>query len=216
VLQTLRPMNVEITGRKTSHFTRVAAIFAHELGVPFELVSVKDLWTLESTTYGGNPALKIPSVRIGTSVVFGTENVCRKLVEHAGRAGDARIVFPEHATSDAARCAQELTWHAMSAQVTLILGTMLSKLPPDDIFFRKARTGLEGALTWLDANLGRVLDELPRPRDLSVFEVSLFCLVEHLAFRPTLPEGAPPGLRQFAAGFGTRPSAERTPYVLSR
>lgn len=206
---------VEITGRGTSHFTRVATIFAHELAVPFELVTVYDLTSVDVAAYGGNPALKIPTLRIGASRVFGAENACRKLAEHAGRADDPRIVWPERATSDLARCAQELTWHAMSAQVTLILGTLIGQLPPEHVFFTKARLGLLGALAWLDENLGRVLDELPKGRELSMFEVTLFCLVEHLAFRRTLDEEPPPALRAFAAEFGTRASARSTPYRLA-
>jgi hypothetical protein len=53
---------------------------------------------------------------------------------------------------------------------------------------------------------------LPTPRDLSVFEVTLFCLVEHLPFRGTLPLTPYPALRQFAEEFGARASAEATPY----
>lgn len=203
---------VEIVGRSSSHFTRVATMFAHELGVPFELVTVRDLTSSDPAMYGGNPALKIPSLRIGSSVVFGAENVCRRLAEHAGRSEDPRIVWPERATSDLVRCAQELTWHAMGAQVQLIVGVMLGGLPPESVVFTKTRTGLEGALAWLDANLARVLEELPQPRELSVLEVTLFCLIEHLDFRRTLASEVPPRLRQFATERGARASARKTPY----
>lgn len=203
---------VELIGRRTSHFSRVAMMFAHELGVPFTLVPVDDLTTLDSAAYAGNPALKVPALRIGTSFLIGTENICRRLAEHAGRGDDPRIVWPERATSDVLRCAQELTIHAMAAQVTLILGIKLGKLPADNVFFVKARTGLEGSLAWLDEHVAQALAELPRERAVSLFEVSLFCLVEHLFFRRTIDREPPPALRRFATEFGARESARKTPY----
>ena len=75
----------------------------------------------------------------------------------------------------------------------------------------KARAGLEGALRWLDAHISQCIAALP-PRGLSVFEVSLFCLVEHLAFRPTVPLGPYPELTGFCARFGSRESARQTAY----
>ncbi len=203
---------VELVGRSSSHFTRVAAIFAHELGVPFELVVVGDLTSLDAAVYGGHPARKIPSLRVGSSVVFGAENVCRKLAEIAGRGSDPRVVWPEHLTTDVARNAQELTWLAMSAQVQLILGAGLGKLPPDNAYLVKTRTGLDGALAWLDANLSDALDALPRERDLALLEVTVFCLMEHLDFRRTVPNDSHPNLRRFSAAFATRSSAQRTAY----
>jgi hypothetical protein len=57
-----------------------------------------------------------------------------------------------------------------------------------------------------------VLAALPSARDLSLFEVTLFCLVEHIAFRDTLPLAPFPRLQSFADDFGTRPSARATRY----
>lgn len=202
---------VQLVGRSSSHFTRVAAIFAHELGVPFDLV-VSELTSLDAEVYGGHPALKIPTLRVGASVVFGAENICRRLVELAGRGGDPRVVWPESLTTDVARSAQELTWLAMSAQVQLILGAGLGKLPPDNAFLVKTRAGLGGSLAWLDAHLSDALDTLPHDRDLALLEVSLFCLVEHLDFRRTVPIDPHTNLRRFAVEFATRPSAQRTAY----
>jgi glutathione S-transferase len=206
------PPRVELVGRSTSHFTRVATIFAHELGVPFELSIVRDLTSLDAPVYAGHPALKIPLLRVGESVVFGTENICRKLTELAGRAGDPRLIFPEHVTADAGRCAQELVWNAMATQVQLVVGTRLAGLPTDNVFFAKATLGLRGALLWLEERLGTVLPLLPAPRDLSIFEVTLFCLIEHLSFRPTVSIEPYATLRSFASTFAARVSAQRTPF----
>jgi glutathione S-transferase len=201
-----------LVGRSSSHFTRVAAIFAHELDLAVERVVVNDIASLDPADYGGHPALKLPALRVGSSIVVGTENICRRLTELAGRARDPKIVFSDQATSDLARNAQELTWHAMSAQVQLVLGTVVGNLPADSAFFAKGRKGFEGALAWLEDNHHAAIASLPSARDLSMLEVTLFCLVEHLAFRVTLPTDAYPGLRAFASDFGARASARLTPF----
>jgi len=205
---------LRLTGRSSSHFTRVAAMFAHELRLPFELEVVHDLTNLDAATYGGNPALKIPTLHVGEAALFGTDNICRKLAEIAGRARDSRVVLSEHVTADLARSAQELVWHAMSAQVQLVVGIVFAKLPSDNVFFAKTKSGMEGALTWLEEHFERVLDHLPASREVSVLEVTLFCLVEHIAFRPTVQLSAFPMLRSFAAAFASRESAQRTVFRL--
>jgi glutathione S-transferase len=203
---------VQIIGRRSSHFTRVPLIFAYELGVPFEFVPVHDMTSVDSAIYAGNPALKLPTLRRAGSSLFGAENICRALADLA----DARlhIVWPEQARSYSTRSAHELVWHGMAAEVQLVFGTMIGSLPADNIYFVKARQGLEGALRWLDGNLTSVLRDLPSCRDLSVFEVTLFCLVEHIAFRGTTSLEPYPTLTRFAQEFASRPSALRTVYRL--
>jgi hypothetical protein len=66
-------------------------------------------------------------------------------------------------------------------------------------------------MRWLEKNLNATLQRLP-PRDLSLFEVSLHCLIEHLIFRPTLPIDPYSSQLDFTREFGKRPSAQRTPY----
>lgn len=199
-----------LTGRSGSHFTRVARMFAHELAVPVELDAVHDLTSLDPAAYGGHPALKLPTLHVEGALLFGTDNICRKLAELAGRANDPRVVLSHHVTSDLVRSAQELVWHAMAVQVQLVVGLQFAKLPAESIFFTKAKAGMLGALAWLDARLDQVLAELPLPRDVSVFEVTLFCLVEHIVFRPTVSFDSLPKLRSFAAAFASRESAQRT------
>ena len=203
---------LRLTGRSSSHFTRVVRIFAHELGVPLELIVVHDLMSHDAATFHGNPALKVPTLLVGSSSVFGTDNICRKLVELAGRVGDPRVVLSEHVTDDVARSAQELIWHAMAVQVQLRVGIEVAKLPADNLFFTKAKAGMIGALAWLDQHTGDVIGRLPQPRVLSVLEVTLFSLLEHLTFRPTIPLGPFPVLRGFAAAFAERESARCTAF----
>ena len=194
---------VRIIGRSSSHFTRVARVFAEELAVPCDLVAVHDMTSLDPENYAGSPALKLPILMSDGSAIFGVQNICRALAElaHPPR----RIVWPEDLRDVQSRNAQELVWHGMQAQVQLVLGTMIAQLPAQNVYFAKAAASLENVLGWLDTRLPSIRAALP-PRDVSVFEVALFCLVEHLAFRPTLPVEQYRRLREFAQEFATRPS----------
>ena len=203
---------LRLTGRSSSHFTRVARMFAHELNVPLEFAIVHDLTALEAATFDGNPALKLPTLHVGPSPLFGTENICRRLIELAGRTADPRIVLPEYVTADLGRNAQEMVWHAMAAQVQLRMGLALAKLSADNVFFTKIQAGMAGALTWLETHLDQALALLPASRDVSLFEVTLFCLLEHIAFSSTLPLDRYIRLLRFASAFGERESARRTSY----
>jgi glutathione S-transferase len=201
-----------LIGRRSSHFTRVTRIFAHELDVALELVPIYDLVAVDAASYADNPARKLPTLeRAGSgSKLFGTENICRALAESSP--SPRRIVWPEQLPSDVSRNAQELVWHAMAAQVQLAFGTLVNELPAANLYFVKGRAGFVGALEWLDTHLDEALAALPASRDLSLFEVTLFCLLEHLPFRGTLSLEPYPTLRRFAQAFGQRASAQATPY----
>lgn len=202
---------VQIIGRSSSHFTRVTRMFALELGVPIELLPILDMTALDADAYVGNPALKLPTLRRDGALVFGAENICRVLSEIAGT--KLRIVWPEQLRDDLSRNAQTMVWHGMAAQVQLIIGTRVAKLPADNLYFAKSRVGFAGSLRWLEDNLPAALAALPS-RDLSLFEVTLFCLVEHLGFRTMVPLEPYPALVRFAQAYGARPSAMNTPYQI--
>jgi len=199
-----------IIGRSSSHFTRLVRVFALELGVVCEFAPVYDLSSLDARDYAGNPALKLPVLKMGDDVIFGAENICRVLATAAPE--HRRITWPEDVRGVQARNAQELVWHAMQAQVQLGFGTQIAKLPADNVYFVKAATGLFNVLEWLDERLGMIMEALP-PRDLSMLETSLFCLVEHLEFRATVPLTPYDQLTTFARTFGKRTSAQQTPYM---
>ncbi len=202
---------LQLIGRRSSHFTRVTLIFAHELGVPLEFVPVHDITSVDSAIFAGNPALKIPSLRRESgALLFGTENICRALAQLGDQS--KKIVWPEELREDVSRNAQELVWHSMAAQVQLVFGTIVGKLPAENVYFTKGRAGFEGALQWLDAHVEEALEALPSPRALSVFEVTLFCLMEHLTFRGTLSAEPYPALLRFTREFAARPSARETAY----
>lgn len=202
-----------LIGRSSSHFTRVVRIVAAELGVDCAFQPVYDLGSRDSADYGGNPAMKLPVLRLGAEAVFGTENICRTLIERFP--ADARVLLTEHLPGPAARNAQEMVWHAMAAQVQLVFGTQAAGLPAANLYFAKAAEGLVQVLAWLDEHVDAVLAALP-VRDISLFEVTLFCLLEHLDFRPSVGWAGHPRLQAFVAAFGQRPSARATGYRFDR
>lgn len=219
----VEPADLVIVGRSTSHYTRVARLLAHELGVPLRLSPLFDMTRLDAEDYGGHPALKLPTLHIvsgsaGTRRVFGTVNICREL---AARAPHLQVAFDEDLDA-AGRNLAELAWHGMQAQVQLIFGTQIAKLPPDNIYFAKTRAGFAGALAWVDAHLDDVIAAAPRV-DVVLVEVVVFSLVDHIIFRERATGGAEERgtvsldpyarLRRFHDTFGARASALATPYV---
>lgn len=203
---------VEIVGRRASLFTRVALLFAETLRVPYRLTHIADMAGLDASTYGGNPALRMPILRRGGEVVWGTENICRALGALAALRGPVRVIWPEDLRDPLARNAQELVWQCMASQVQVVMGTVIGGLPAENIFFVKARTGMEASLRWLDGNLDALLRALPEGRDISLLETTLFCLIEHLSFRPAVSVAEHARLNDFAATFGEREAARATAY----
>ena len=201
---------MQIVGRSSSHFTRLVRLFAAELSIPYELVVVYDMTALGPEVYGSNPALKQPILRRNGGVLFGAQNICRAIAEMSER--KPAIVWPEDLRDELSRNAQELVWHCMQTQVQLVMGNLVGKLPAENVYFSKARAGMEHSLKWLDAHLADALNALPRQRDLSTFEASLFCLFDHLIFRQTIPAEPYRELANFAREFVQRESAQKTAY----
>ncbi len=202
-------LRVEIIGRQASHYTRQVRLLAHELGVEYVLLPIHDLMSEDPTVFAGNPALKLPALRHGDTVVWGSLNACRWL---AGQTDDgpARVFWPEQAHSALLMNAHEVLAHAMAAQVEVVFHEIVSKRPPDAAS-RKRRASLLQCLVWLDRQLPGIRAELPVSM-IAIFELGLFCLLEHLPFRNPIDLSAMPHLTTFASAFGARPSAQATPY----
>jgi glutathione S-transferase len=203
------PLGVGIFGRSSSHFTRCVRIFAHELGVPYQLRPIFNLLSEERADYGGNPALKLPTLETESGSWFGALSICRELSRRAVR--EAQIVWPEEIRDSVAANAQELVLQGMSTEVTLVmskLGSAASATP----YEAKNRASLENSLTWLNDALPHTLGQLRTGRALSFFEVTLFCFVTHLAFRSVLDATRFTRLTAFCAEFARRESARSTEY----
>lgn len=201
---------VTLLGRGSSHYTRVVRMLALELGVPYTLEPIHDLLSEDPAVFGGNPALKLPAVRIGGEVTWGSQNACRAIARLAP-GGEARVFWPEDARSPRLMNAHEVAAHAMAAQVEVVFHELVARRPPDAAS-RKRRASLLGCLAWLDAHLAAARAEIPRDR-LPLLDLMVFALVEHLPFRNPLDLSAMPALRAFAEHLRDRPSARATPYA---
>ena len=202
---------IVVHGRQSSHYTRLVRLFAHELDVPVELAPIHALLSDDPATFAGNPALKLPALRDGDAVVWGSANACRWLARRSAVGEDA-VVWPEDATSPRAMNAHELVAHAMAAQVEVVFHEIVAQRPPDDAS-RKRRASLESTLDWLDANVDDVRAARPAAA-VYWLDLALFALLEHFPFRnPSIGLAHRPALRAFASAFAERPSARATPYV---
>jgi glutathione S-transferase len=197
-----------LIGRSSSHFTRVARIYALELDVPCDFSPVFELGSTSVQVFGDNPSLRVPSLCTPEGTWFGSLNVCRELARRSAR--DAPLVWPEDLAQPLSANAQELTLEGMAAEVTVIMGR-LGGLTDEHAALEKPFARLRGAATWLDTHLDAALAELPERR-LSFLEVTVFCFATHLEARGLFSLDTVPRLRAFATAFGARPSAERTPY----
>jgi glutathione S-transferase len=197
-----------LIGRSSSSFTRITRIFAAELGVAYRFRVVPNLTSLEPADYGGHPALKLPALEAPEGTWFGSLNICRAFARQAS--GAPSVVWPEALVEPIPANAQELTLAAMSTEVALIMSSLGGQAAgPHAVKMQKS---LVDTLAWLDSHAERVLAALPARRDLSYFEVTLFCLVTHLEFRCVVPVTPYPALGAFCQRFAQRPSAEQTAY----
>jgi glutathione S-transferase len=196
-----------LVGRSSSHYTRVARLFALELGVAHTFRPVFDIMSLDTEVYGDNPALKVPVLVDARGPLFGTENICLELARRAG--ARSRVVLRGDVADRLVANAEELTLHVMTTDVVLVMAKITSDdrpLPP------KLQPSLENALRYLDDHLDRALAALPADRALSFLEATLFCALTHLPWRKLMEVGAYPRLGAFAARFGERECARQTEY----
>jgi len=197
-----------LVGRSSSHYTRVVRVVAAELGVSYQLEPIYDFMTEEAAVFAGNPALKMPVLKRGELAVFGTLNICRTLAREED--AEKRFFWPDDARTVSLMNAHEVLAHAMAAEVEVVMHEIIARRP-EDAPSRKRRQSLVNCLLWLDQNLADLRRQLPR-HQLSLFEISLYCLVAHIPFRIPMDLSGMPVLVEFEKSFGERPSAQGTPY----
>lgn len=203
------PPRIQIVGRQSSHYTRVVRMLALELGIDAPLAPIFDLMSTDPATYAGNPALKLPALRVGDVVAWGSQNACRLLARQV-EGGESRVAWPENARDPLLMNAHEIVAHAMAAQVEVVFHEIVSQRPPDATS-HKRRESLLNCLAWLDAHLDAIHAQLPADR-IVLLDLMLFCLLEHLPFRNPIDLSARRHLLAFADAFRERPSAQATPY----
>ena len=198
-----------LIARSSSHFSRIARIYAEELAVPCAFQPVFDINATDAGLFADNPLLRVPSLRTSEGTWFGSLNVCRALARLSSR--QLRLVWPEDLTQVVAGNAQEVVTDAMGTGV-IIITARLTGSSDESAALRKPFARLAGGLAWLEANLDAALEAQPPGAELSFLEVSAFCFLTHLGFRGLGTLDAYPRLRAFTTRFDRRPSAQATPY----
>jgi glutathione S-transferase len=198
-----------LIGRSSSHFTRIARIFASELRVACSFQVVRDLLSGNAEDYGGNPALRIPVLKTDTGNWFGALPVSRELWRRSSTR--PRVAWPEALETPLLSNMQELTLQAMATEVTLVMEKMAGA-GEGTAHATKLRKALLQMMAWLEEHVDPALAALPTGRDLSYLEVSLYCLVTHLEFRDVLPTAPYVALNRFCQRFAERPSAKETAF----
>lgn len=199
----------KIIGRSSSHFTRITRIFADELNIEYDFEVVSNLASLDSIDYGGNPALKLPSLLTDKGLWFGSLPIVRELLRISST--EKKIVLPENLDNPLTSNMQELITSAMNTEVNLIM-SKIGVSAEDSMYQKKMFQSLNNILEWMDANLSEVFSILPNNYDLSFLEVSLFCFIEHLEFREVLSVAPYKELNVFRSKFSERQLAKNTVY----
>lgn len=204
------PLQLQLFGRSSSHFTRMVRIVAHECGVEYVFHIVRDLHSRRYDDYGGNPALRVPTLRAGDTTWFGALNIAREFTRLSPQ--PLNMIWPEHLITAIAADAQELVLQSMATEVSLVMSGNALPDEHDHTHIGKLQLSLRNMLGWLDQHVDMALTTLPPERDLSYLEISLYCLLTHLDFRQVLAMSAYKKLTGFAARFGARQSALATPF----
>ena len=200
---------LRLIGRSSSSFTRVARIFAFELGVDYSFQVVPDLLSTSAADYAENPALRLPILETAAGSWFGSLGICRELARQSPR--EPYLVWPEDLREPLLSNAQEFAVQGLTTEVALIMAR-LAKEDPQSAHRAKQQASLVNLLAWLDGHVDDARAALPAKRDLSFLEVSLFCLVTHLQFRKVVPVAPYAALAAFCDQFGARASALETAY----
>jgi glutathione S-transferase len=207
-------MTTELTlvGRSSSHFTRIARIYAAELNVAYTFEPVLELMSADAAVFGDNPLLTVPSLRSPEGTWFGSLNTSRALARHAQ--GPGALLWPEDLVEPQSANAQEVVLSAMSAGVVVIMARN-AKLADDHPAMVKPLARLRGSIAWLERHLTAAVSSLPARR-LSFLEVSAFSFLTHLTFRQLGTLDGCPTLGRFCAEFGERPAARATEYAFDQ
>ncbi len=205
------PLALTLIGRSSSHFTRIARIYATELDVEHGYEPVFDINSTDESTFQ-NPLLTVPSLRTPEGTYFGSLPICRELARRSR--AKLRLVWPEELVSPVSANAQEVTTSGMTAGVGVIMARGAG-LADDHALLAKPLARLRGAIAWLETHLDTVLATLP-PERLSFLEVSTFCFLTHLGVRELGSIEDRPRLSAFCQAFGARPSARQTPYFFDQ
>jgi glutathione S-transferase len=163
--------SLQLIGTPLSHFTRKLRIVLAELGVDFALVRPPGVLAPTPDSYGGNPLMRVPTLRDGDTTLIDSDHIARYLV-HKHDPSD-RLGVCSQAPVDLNRLA--LANGIMANEVVLLLARRAGL---DDIegvaYFRKLLTGIDQALAQLDRDVA-----IDAP-GFDYGDIALICMWQHI------------------------------------
>ena len=189
-----------------SHFARKIRILLTELEVPFELKFVPDLLSKDPADFGGNPILRIPTLRDGERWVIESDQIARYAVERWDPEDRLCVLSLEPEQRNVLSILNAL----MGAEVELILSARSGMEGVHEIpFFQRYLAVMEHCLAWLE-NEGR---RSWTANEFSYLDVTLIAAWEHASHYQLVPIGDRfPWLAERAGRLAARPSvAPSTP-----
>ncbi|HEX4826251.1 MAG TPA: glutathione S-transferase family protein [Candidatus Polarisedimenticolaceae bacterium] len=155
-----------------SHFSRKVRIVLREIGLAHAETFVPDLLSADPADFGGNPILRVPVLRDGTTWVIESDQIARHVLETYDRGADRFAFF---SMDVAQRNALSIVSAVMGAEVELLLSKR-SGLETGTRYFQRYREVVARGLAWLEGNAGAIWPDVR----FSYLDIALICMWDHL------------------------------------
>jgi glutathione S-transferase len=201
---------MRLYGTPPSHFTRKVRVLLQELRVPYEFVSIPDLFAVGQQHFGQNPLQRFPVLEHDGTRLIESDLICEYLIDRFGAGTGFASYYPE--PKNRVRDGQSIAVMngTMDAGVNLLRGKRSGIEPWEKYpFFRQELAAIGEGLAWLEKDLGA--RDSYYPGRLTMPDVTLMCALEWLAFREFWTDHSKhPNLARFVAAHGGRPSFQST------
>lgn len=201
---------MKLFGTFPSHFTRKVRVVLQELGLEYDFSVITSLMETGAENFADNPLRRLPSLEDGGKLLIESDVICRYLIEKHGRKSPELRYLPSSGDLYLHEKRLAVANGGMNAGVELIRAKR-SEIPNymEFPFFQQEAAALQGALQWLDADLGSRASY--QAGELTVADIALMCFVDWAVFREFVPNLEEfPNLRAFVAANKDRPSFANT------
>lgn len=188
-------MAPKLYGTPRSHFTRIVRVVAHELSLPLAWVDVGNVGAAEA--FGGNPLMQVPALDDDGHTIWGSDNVCRYLVER-----ERKDPVGVTALDWRGRNLLSVIHGVMAAEVRLVLAERAG-LSTDGEFFAKSRQTIRDGVAFVDTNLR---DDGP----LSYLQICAISMWDHLLLYDNAAPGQAPRIEALGQRLLDRASISQT------
>ncbi len=188
-----------------SHFSRKVRIVLRELSVECEESFAPNLLSSDPSDFAGNPILRVPVLRDGSTWVIESDQIVRHILETYDRGNDRFSFFSMNA---AQRNALSILSAIMGAEVELLLSRRSGLVSEAGaLYFGRYRSVIGHGLAWIEANGAAVWPEA----EFSYLDIALVCMWDHLRYNRLGDETISwPWIEERTARHASRPSVAAT------